>query len=86
MFFNAWANAAQLGKVENEGVDVWFSEFQHFRSTGCDLYRVTNDDRLKGSSFCGFDARAWELSGRFCVILKILLRSTVPEFRDWGLV
>ena len=28
---------------------------KHFRATGCDLCRVTNDDRLEGSSFCGFD-------------------------------
>ena len=28
---------------------------KHFRSTGCDLYRLSNDARLGEASFRGFD-------------------------------
>eukprot|EP00439_Symbiodinium_sp_Y106_P033457 s10752_g4.t1 len=46
IFFNAWYNAAQLRKVEDEGVDAWFCQHQESIRLRCDLYRLSNDARL----------------------------------------
>ncbi|CAE7939715.1 unnamed protein product, partial [Symbiodinium necroappetens] len=45
IFFNAWANAARLRKVEDEGVDAWFLQYQE----SIRLRRV-----LRGASSCHF--------------------------------